>query len=398
MHHTPSDKTPVSPPRAWAEINLKHLINNYRTARALEQKRRQAQENSANNQSTLSTMAILKAGAYGHGMERIASTLESLPADEAPAFFGVASVIEARRLTQTGIKTRLFLLGPTSPIERKEVVANQWTPCISSLDEANHFNQLAEKSNLTSPLSVHWAIDTGMGRGGFLPEDLEDLASRWHQFTHLHLEGIGSHLPSADENIAFTCKQFAQFDQIIDTLATLPTPVHFTYYHLANSAGIIEKKYNSQHTNLTRPGLMIYGISPIPNFQSELKPVMSLKSRVSLVRQLPAGHGVSYGSDVILKKDTLVATIGIGYGDGYPHALSNKSPEVFIRETRCPVLGRVTMDQIMVDVTHLEHCQSGDEVELFGEHILVSELASLAKTIPWAILTGITPRVTRVYM
>jgi alanine racemase len=169
----------------------------------------------------------------------------------------------------------------------------------------------------------------------------------------------------------------------------------FRFCHLANSAGLM--KYESRTTNLFRPGLMLYGISPLTHFQSTLKPVMSLKSRVSLVRTLPAGHGISYGRDTVLKKETQVATIGIGYGDGYPREISMHHAEVWIHGQRCPLLGRVTMDQIMADVSHLDNCDSGDEVELFGENILVSEVANKAGTISWAILTGITPRVTRIY-
>ena len=124
---------------------------------------------------------------------------------------------------------------------------------------------------------------------------------------------------------------------------------------------------------------------------------MSLKSRVSLVRTLPAGQGISYGRSCILERETQVATIGAGYGDGYSRHFSGVGAEVFIRGERCPVLGRVTMDQIMVDVSHLDNCESGDEVELFGQNILVSELAHKANLIPWEIMTGITPRVLREY-
>jgi len=335
-------------------------------------------------------MAILKAGAYGHGMEKVAKALESLPIDESPVFFGVASVIEARRLATAGIRTRIYLLGPTCAVEREEIFHHRWTPCISSLDEAAHFNQLVAAKN-SPPLPVHLTVDTGMGRGGFLPRDLPGVMERWKDFRHLSVEGIGSHLPSADENEAFTHAQFEQFDSLVKSLGT----DHFRYRHLANSAGLLI--YQSRCTNLYRPGLMLYGIAPTSEFQKELKPVMTLKSRVSLVRNLPAGQGISYGSDTILKKNSLIATIGIGYGDGYPHALSGQNAEVLIRGIRCPVLGRVTMDQIMVNVSHLPNCTSGDEVELFGEKILVSELAKQANTIPWAILTGITPRVTRMY-
>jgi len=334
-------------------------------------------------------MAILKAGAYGHGMEKIAKTLEQLPSDEAPAFLGVASVIEARRLATAGIKTRIYLLGPTCAVEREEIVFHRWTPCISSLDEAAHFNELAQSQD--KPLAVHLTVDTGMGRGGFLPENLPMLMEAWKDFPQLKLEGIGSHLPSADEDEAFTQSQFDQFDKIVGQLGA----EKFRYRHLANSAGLLH--YQSNCTNLYRPGLMLYGVSPLPAFQKKLQPVMSLKSRVSLVRTLPAGQGISYGRDTVLKKESRIATIGIGYGDGYPHALSGENAHVLIRDVRCPVLGRVTMDQIMVDVSDLPDCTSGDEVELFGENILVSELAKLAQTIPWAILTGITPRVTRIY-
>lgn len=336
-------------------------------------------------------MAVLKAGAYGHGIEKIAQALEALPSDSAPTFFGVASVIEARRLAHAGIKTRIYLLGPTCPFEREEIVAYGWTPCISSMEEANDFNQITRRSHKDSKLKAHLTVDTGMGRGGFLPNDLIKHQEELDQLSQLDIEGIGSHLPCADEDEAFTREQFDQFDKLIETLG----PDKFRFIHLSNSAGILA--YQSRYANLQRPGLMLYGIAPLSSMQDQLKPVLSLKSKVSLVRDLPAGQGISYGRDTILKHETRVATIGIGYGDGYPRSMPAEKTSVLINGERCPLLGRVTMDQIMVDVTKLPHCQSGDEVELFGEHILVSEVAQLAGTIPWAVLTAITPRVSRIY-
>ena len=150
--------------------------------------------------------------------------------------------------------------------------------------------------------------------------------------------------------------------------------------------------------NLTRPGLMLYGVSPLPIYQEKLSTVMTLKSRVTLVRTLPAGHGVSYGRQFVTTKNTRVATIGIGYGDGYPRHVSGKGAEVFIHGRRCPILGRVTMDQIMVDVTCAGEVNEGDEVEIFGPNIPVVEIADKAGTIVWEIFTGITPRVTRCYL
>ncbi|MBK1830550.1 alanine racemase [Verrucomicrobiaceae bacterium R5-34] len=365
---------PVSPPRASAEVSYENLRHNYSVARAHGE-----------------LMAVLKAGAYGHGLEAIACFLEQLPADQAPTFLGVASVIEARRLAKAGVSTRIYLLGPTCPFEREEIVYHRWTPSVSNLEEARDFDRLVQ-SHGGDPLPVHITVDTGMGRGGFLPEQLIEQISELDELPHLSIEGLGSHLPSADEDEDFTKAQFARYDALIEALG----PDRFRYLHLSNSAGLLG--YHSRYTNLYRPGLMCYGISPLPAHQSSLRPALTLKSRVSLVRSLPAGHGISYGRQTVLQKDTLVATVGIGYGDGYPRELSMTGASVLIRGKRCPLLGRVTMDQIMVDVSQIPDCTSGDEVELFGENILVSEIAQLAGGIPWSILTGITPRVTRVYL
>lgn len=370
---------PISPPRAWAEVNLSHLRHNYAVAHGHQQG---------------GIVAVLKAGAYGHGIEEIAKALENLPDDFKPTFMGVASVIEARRLCEAGIRTRIYLLGPTSPCEREEIVSRDWTPCISSMEEASEFDRIAQShqnSATSKKLRVHIAVDTGMGRGGFLPDELLANIDLLAEMDSLDLEGIGSHLPSADEDEVFTNAQFEQFDSLVESLGI----DRFRFRHLANSAGLLD--YQSRTTNLYRPGLMLYGISPLTKHQTELKPVMTLKSRVSLVRKLPAGQGISYGRDTVLDKDTMVATIGIGYGDGYPREISMHEAAVSIHGQRCPLLGRVTMDQIMVDVTGLKNCKSGDEVELFGEKILVSEIAQKSETIAWAVLTGITPRVTRIY-
>lgn len=368
-----SQDLPISPPRAWAEVSYGNLVHNYAVARKHGE-----------------IMAVLKAGAYGHGLEAIAACFENMPPDQAPTFLGVASVIEARGLADAGIQTRIYLLGPTCPFEREEIVSRRWTPCVSSVEEARDFDRLVQSRD-HEPLPVHIAVDTGMGRGGFLPDELVEEITTLETLKHLEIEGLGSHLPSADEDEAFTKAQFDVYDSLVEQLGS----DRFKYRHLSNSAGLLG--YQSRCTNLYRPGLMLYGISPLPDHQSALKPALSLKSRVSLVRKLPAGHGISYGRQTVLEKDTLVATVGIGYGDGYPRELSMTGASVFIHGTRCPLLGRVTMDQIMVDVSALPICVSGDEVELFGENILVSEVARLAGAISWSVLTGITPRVTRVY-
>lgn len=330
-------------------------------------------------------MAVVKAGAYGHGLEEIASTL----ATEDISFLGVANVGEARRIAEAGITTRIYLLGATWAEERKEIVARGWTPCISALDEARHFNDLAFLRG--TRLKVHLAVDIGMGRGGFVAENLPETLRELESLPNIEIEGIGAHLPSADEDEAQTRAQFARYAAILESLGGAE---RFHWRHLANSAGLLG--YGRDQCNLARPGLMLYGVSPLPGHPVKLRNVMSLKSRVTLVRTLPAGHGVSYGSAYITDRPTRVATVGIGYGDGYPRHVSGNGADAFIQGRRFPLLGRVTMDQIMVDVTGSE-VEEGDEVEMFGSNIPVEEVAAKAGTIAWEILTGITPRVVRVY-
>ena len=360
-----------SPPRAWAEIDLSALRHHLEVAREV---------------SSCAVMAVVKAGAYGHELETVARTL----AQADVAFFGVANVGEARRIADAGVPPRIYLLGATWAAERAAIVARGWTPCLSSLDEARDFDRLARAAD--TRLKVHLAVDTGMGRGGFVASQLPSLMDDLDALKGLEIEGLGSHLPSADEDEAFTHEQITRFTELCFELGGSE---RFRWIHLSNSAGLLG--YPSSPCNLVRPGLMLYGISPLPKFQDKLHNVMSLKSRVTLIRELPAGHGVSYGRTFITQRPTRVATIGIGYGDGYPRHLSGQGAEVWIKGHRHPLLGRVTMDQIMIDVTDHADIEVGDEVEVFGPHLRVDEVAAKAGTIAWEILTGITPRVVRVH-
>ena len=366
-----SDVFAVSPPRAWAEVDLAALRKNLGVARTV---------------ARVDLMAVVKAGAYGHGMEEVAKALagENIP------FFGVANVGEARRIRNAGVTTRIYLLGATWAGEREEIVAREWTPCLSTLEEADHFNRLAQTAGKL--LAVHLAVDTGMGRGGFLQADLAEIVPALRRMAWLEIEGIGSHLPVADEDQEFTCGQIARYGAILDELGGAE---RFKWRHLLNSAGLLA--YDRSICNLARPGLMLYGVSPLPDYQDQLATVMTLKSRVTLVRTLPAGHGVSYGRQFVTTRPTRVATIGIGYGDGYPRHVSGKGGQVWINGQRCPILGRVTMDQIMADVTAAGDVREGAEVEMFGPNIPVAEIAEKAGTIVWEIFTGITPRVMRCY-
>ncbi len=328
-------------------------------------------------------MAVVKADAYGHGLPRVAKSL-----DGRVGFLGVATVDEAHAVREAGVKNPVFLLGPSLAEERREFVRLGVTPSLSSLDEAQGFASVGRETG--NPVRAHLMVDTGMGREGFLPTELPEVWPQIDSLDGLIIEGLATHLPSADEDAGFTQEQFARFREITMQLGG---PERFRWIHASNSAGLLA--HPNASCTLARPGLLLYGISPVEALGAQLVPVMRLMARVTLVRTLPAGHGVSYGSDFKTSRETRVATVGIGYGDGYPRSLSGSGAEVFVRGRRLPVIGRVTMDQIMIDATGHPEVQSGDDVELFGRNIPVVEVAERGNTIPWAVLTGITRRVVR---
>ena len=218
------------------------------------------------------------------------------------------------------------------------------------------------------------------------------MAESWSKWPHLKLESISSHFPSADEDADFTQQQLAHFHSIVQDLEDHGIKPDFV--HVANSAGLLGFPIGPRE--IVRAGLMLYGISPLPKFQAELRPVITWKTRVTLVRELPENWGVSYGRTFITHKPTLVATLAVGYADGYPRHLSNRGADVLIQGVRCPLLGRVTMDQLVVDVSHLPSPpQPGAEAVILGkqggEEISALELAEKSGTIPWAIFTSMHP-------
>lgn len=357
-------------PRAWAEVDLTALRHNLAEA---------------HRHFRGDLIAVIKADAYGHGLARIASAL-----DGHVRFLGVATVDEATAVRTAGVRNVIFLLGPSLAEERAEFIRLGVTPSISSTEEACDFARIGRE--LGKPVHAHLMVDTGMGREGVLPAGLPAAWEQIHALDGLVIDGLATHLPSADEDAGFTTRQFARFREIIDTLGGT---TRFRWIHASNSAGLLA--HSGSGCNLARPGLLLYGVSSLPEHADSLRPVMRLMARVTLVRTLPAGHGVSYGSDFKTTRDTRVATVGIGYGDGYPRALSGNGAEVFVRGRRLPVIGRVTMDQIMIDATNHPDVTPGDDVELFGPNIHVSEVAQRANSIPWAILTGITRRVVRMH-
>ena len=363
-------------PRTWAQIDLDALRHNVAAARA-------------HRGEGVRIMAVVKANAYGHGVGPVVRALAGRV-----EMFGVANVREAMEVRGHTADVPVFILGPALPEERAEIVARRFVPALCSLEEARAYAALAAGR----PLEVHLKIDTGMGRAGIWADEAVATTREILMLPELRVTGLSTHLPVADEDDAFTREQFARFHRLVGTLRS--TGLEAPVVHVENSAGIIG--FPAQAGDMVRAGLMLYGSAPRPEFQPRLRAVMTWKTRITLLRTAPAGHGISYGRTFKTVQPTRIATLAVGYADGYQRHLSGRGAEVLIRGRRCPVLGRVTMDQIVADVTALPEVGTGEEVVLMGrqgaEEILAAELATKAGTIAWEIFTSVGPRVDREYL
>jgi alanine racemase len=369
--------------RCWAEVSLDALRDNLAWIRHRVGRR-------------VKVLTVVKADAYGHGLKQIAAVLMQSGTD----YFGVANLAEARAIHSVGAGWPVLMLGACLPDEVQDAVRDHVLPTISSLAEARAFSAAAER--LGTRARVHVKVDTGMGRLGAGPEEAVDLAGRIAALPGLELEGIYTHFASAGDDAVFTRAQAKRFRTVLNalTLAGMRPPL----VHASNSAALL---YEPDTTfNLVRPGLLVYGIVPPgcrrqeTSLRRRLRPALSFHARVSLVKEIPKGASLSYGRAFMAPRKLRVATITAGFADGYLRAGSNRA-EVLIRGRRCRVLGRITMDQTLADVSRVPAVSNGDEVVLIGqqggETITASELASWCGTIPWEVLTGITYRVPRIY-
>jgi len=353
--------------RSWAEIDLSAIRHNLNVVR----------EKIGPQPGVL---AVVKADAYGHGMREVAAAI----ADQVE-LFGVTNVEEARGLADHG--RDIMLLSPSLPAERREVIERRCIATVSSASEAAEF----------AGGRINFKIDTGMGRiGCWQDQAVEELrAILRHKNVELH--SISTHLPSADEDEADTLAQLERFAELATVFRQLAPSAKI---HVLNSAGIL--RFSDHAYDLVRPGLMLYGSAYPSEFQTSLKPALTWKARVVMVRDVGAGRSVSYGRTFTTTKPSRLASLAVGYADGFPRQTSGRGAEVLIGGRRCPVLGRVTMDQIVVDVTGVPEPETGDEAVLIGsqdrEEILARELAEKAGTISWDIFTGIKGRVRKIYL
>ena len=358
----------------WADVDLDALSHN---VRQLKQRAGGAM-----------LMAVVKANAYGHGAIAVARATIAAGADR----LGVVCVDEGE-LRRAGITAPILIMGHTPVSQAARVVDLSLTPTVGSLPFAQALARHATAKRATT--SVHLKVETGLNRYGLPPEQLLPLAESLHQLPGLDVEGLFTHFATGDErDKSYVQRQFRAFSAVADQLPWI------RLRHVANTATILDMPELS--LGMVRAGIGIYGVYPSAHVsrQADLRPALSLKSRVARLRRLEAGEKVSYGCSWTAAAPSVVALVMCGYGDGLRRALSNKG-NVLIRGCRAPIVGRIAMDMCIVDVSDIPYVALDDEVVIIGRQreneIAVEEVAQLADTISYEILTGITARVPRVY-
>ncbi len=366
--------------RTWAEINLDALVHNYRLLRKL------------GGESKF--LGVVKADAYGHGAVRVARKLQALGAD----MLAVACLSAAIELRQAGVSLPILCLGQTPPEFAELLLEYDVTQTVSDLETAKVLSACASAAGRT--LNVHIKLDTGMGRLGLVYGDFASKNAAALQeiqlicaLPGLNPEGLFTHFANADGSPEYTELQWQRFQNAIWGLNNLG--IKFKICHCAASAAVLN--YEKTCQGMIRPGIALYGYVPDPAMENPgLKPVMSLKSRVAAVRFLTAGSFISYGCTAQLTRNSKIAVLPIGYGDGLPRVLSNQM-NVRLNGALCPILGRICMDMCMVDVTDLPDPKPGDVAEIYGPG-LTGPAAEAASTIVYELLCQITPRVPRLYL
>lgn len=367
--------------RAWVEVDLGALAHNVRQLRR-------------SLSATTELMAIVKADAYGHGAEAIAQTALQAGA----AWLGVATIPEGIELRQAGIAAPILVLGATNTPEQVRAIA-QWNlqPTLCTPKQAWVFAETMAGLNSRTPLPVHLKLDTGMSRLGAPWQEAAAFGQLVQRLPQLHLASVYSHLATADSlDQTVMRRQQTRFQAAIAQLrvAGIDPPK----LHLANSAATLSDP--ALHYDRVRVGLALYGLHPAPHLASQinLRPVLQVKARVTQVKTIAAGEGVSYGHQFVADRELAIATVGIGYADGVPRNLSNKMT-VLIRGQRVPQVGAITMDQVMLDVSAIAQLQAGEVVTLLGqdgtEHISADDWATTLNTISWEILCGFKHRLPR---
>ena len=366
--------------RTWAEIDISALLNNYEIVKKM-----------ANGKKII---AVVKADAYGHGEKSVALALEKAGVE----CFAVSNLEEAVSLRNYGIKGEIIILGYTPPEMAKDISKYDIMQCLFSTEYATALSENAVKDGVC--VKVHLKLDTGMGRIGFDCRSDElcgvNAAIEAARLPGFSCVGVFTHFAVADRTPktedGFTKQQYDRFVNAVEKLEN--SGISFDYIHCFNSAAIINDIDNK--CNYCRAGIIMYGLTPDISMpvNENIVPVMTLKSVISMVKDIRVGESVNYGRTFIAEKPTRVATVTIGYADGYPRILSGRG-YVFVNGKRANIIGRVCMDQLAIDVTDID-VKMGDNVELFGKNLSVDELAQTAQTIGYELICSVAPRVPRI--
>ncbi|MDD4954440.1 MAG: alanine racemase [Candidatus Omnitrophica bacterium] len=361
----------------WIEVDLKALRDNFNAIRK-------------SLRPNVKIIATIKQQAYGHGLIPVARELSFLNVD----CFGVGSIEEAVMLRENGFKRPILTISAILPEYVNEIPRYKITPTIADLSFAKKLNNAAAKLNIKVP--VHVKIDTGMGRLGLYYKEAYGFIRELKHLKAVNVEGIYTHFPSADTDPDFTNFQINIFNKFI--LRLKREGITFKYHHCANSLGVAN--YPHSHFNIVRPGLILYGIKPSNETPLDLKPVLSLRSKVIFIKKIKKGMSVSYGRTFVADKPLNMATVSIGYADGYPWALSNNAKTI-IGENFFNLVGRVCMDHVMVNLGNNRDIKVAEEVILIGERnglmITAEEVANWAKTIPYEIVSRLSLKIPRLY-
>jgi alanine racemase len=367
--------------RSWVEIDLDNFRKNWDEIKRL-------------NGPDGKVLQVVKADAYGHG----AIEISNCALKNGAVMLGVANADEGVQLRVGGIDAPILILSPSPVSEIDEIIKYNLTPSVSDIGFARELNASYEKKGAKIP--IHIEVDTGMGRGGTLYDEAFDMIKEVMSFPNLSVEGIFSHLSLSEvDDDMYNTNQWKLFKELLDTLEA--KGIHIPIKHLSNSGGVLN--FPEFNLEMVRPGIMTYGIHPSiqTTKKGDLAPVMCFKTTVVLLKDFPAGYSIGYNRTYITNKPTRIATIPVGYGDGYGFILSNQG-EALIRGKRAPIVGRVSMDMCTIDVTHIPECTVGDEVVLMGkqgdEYISANEIAGKAKTISYEILCVLGKRAPRVFV
>jgi len=360
-----------------AVVNLQAISHNIAQIRKRIGKRREL-------------MAVVKADAYGHG----AVPVSRMALRSGATSLGVSSPEEGRELREAGMDIPILILGLIQPGAAYRSVGLKLEQTICSLELAAALDQESRKTS--TRINVHVKVDTGMGRIGVLPENALAFVRRVRQFKNLNLTGIFSHFASADDaDKTFATRQLEIFNGVVREIEA--AGIHIPKKHMANSAAILDLPQS--YLDLVRPGIMLYGLYPSPHVSRSIKlrPAMTLKTKVSYLKSVPRRTPISYGGTFFTRKETRVATLPVGYGDGYSRLLSNRGT-VLIKGQRAPLIGQVCMDMCLADVSGIKNVRVGDEVILFGEEPSADEVAENMGTINYEVVCGVGKRVPRVYV